>query len=37
MMIMIAIATMPNSTVDVVARPVGGEAVGAAVGAGLLA
>jgi hypothetical protein len=38
MMIMtIMIAATPNSTVDVDARPVGGAAVGAGVGGGLLA
>jgi len=37
MIITITAAVIPSSTVDVVARPVGGEAVGAAVGAGELA
>jgi hypothetical protein len=37
MTMMIAITATPNSTVDVDARPVGGEAVGAGVAGGLLA
>ena len=36
-MMTIITATIPSSTVDVDARPVGGEAVGAGVAAGLLA